>query len=188
MKITERDKVLLVLLGVILIVALAVVLPGVGVMSCREQLQTIGTDSEELQKELDEKLAELNAMGVTRYQEDRVKAADYLEDTINRVFRVVYECPTDGTNCILFASDNPDVFSVFDANTAALSGEIGVMMGRVREHSRLTEKGNRILTDDRAPVELLGMKALDAMIKDELEELRKEFRGKSLFELIDLLN
>ena len=82
MKITERDKVLLVLLGVILIVALAVVLPGVGVMSCREQLQTIGTDSEELQKELDEKLAELNAMGVTRYQEDRVKAADYLEDTI----------------------------------------------------------------------------------------------------------
>ena len=112
---------------------------------------------------------------------------DYLKDTINRAFEVVYECPTDGTNCILFASDNADIFGVFDRNTAALTGSVASMMGQVRERSRLTEKGNRVLTDDRAPVELLGMKALDAMISEELEELREQFRGKSLSELIDLL-
>ena len=112
---------------------------------------------------------------------------DYLKDTVNRVFRVVYECPTDGTNCILFASDNEGIFDVFDARIATLTGPIGSMMGRVRERSRLTEKGNRVLTDDRAPVELLGMKALDAMIREELADLREQFRGKSLAELIELL-
>ena len=113
---------------------------------------------------------------------------DYLKDTVNRVFRVVYECPTDGTNCILFASDNAEILDVFDGKIASLSGDIRAMMERVREKTRLTEKGNRILTDDRAPVELLGMKALDAMIREELDELREQFRGKSLSELIDLLN
>ena len=113
---------------------------------------------------------------------------DYLKDTVNRVFRVVYECPTDGTNCILFASDNENILAVFDKNAASLSGPIASMMGRVRAKTVLTEKGDRILTDDRAPVELLGMKVLDAMIQDELEALRDEFRGKNLSELIELLN
>ena len=113
---------------------------------------------------------------------------DYLKDTINRVFRVVYECPTDGTNCILFASDNPSIMSVFDLKTATLTGSIYSMMDRVRARTSLTEKGNRILTDDRAPVELLGMKVLDAMIQEELDYYRELFRGKSLSELIELLN
>ncbi|MBP5609881.1 MAG: fused MFS/spermidine synthase, partial [Clostridia bacterium] len=112
---------------------------------------------------------------------------DYLKDTINRVFRVVYECPTDGTNCILFASNNPTVFVSFDRHVAPLSGPIRAMMERVRERSVLTEKGDRILTDDRAPVELLGMRVLDAMIQEELDALRAEFRGKSLSELIEWL-
>ena len=113
---------------------------------------------------------------------------DYLKDTINRVFRVVYECPTDGTNCILFASDNRSIMNVFDRKTAPLSGSIRAMMDRVRERTSLTEKGDRILTDDRAPVELLGMKVLDAMIQDELDYYRELFRGKSFSELIELLN
>ena len=113
---------------------------------------------------------------------------DYLKDTINRVFRVVYECPTDGTNCILFASDNRSIMNVFDRKTAPLSGSIRAMMDRVRDRTSLTEKGDRILTDDRAPVELLGMKVLDAMIRDELDYYRELFRGKSFSELIELLN
>ena len=113
---------------------------------------------------------------------------DYLKDTINRVFRVVYECPTDGTNCILFASDNRAIMNVFDRKTAPLSGSIRAMMDRVRDRTSLTEKGDRILTDDRAPVELLGMKVLDAMIREELDYYRELFRGKSFSELIELLN
>ena len=82
MKITERDKVLLVLLGVILIVALAIVLPGVGVMSCNDELDTLETASSELQEELDVQHERLNEMGVTSYQENATKAAEALEEDI----------------------------------------------------------------------------------------------------------
>ena len=113
---------------------------------------------------------------------------DYLKDTINRVFRVVYECPTDETNCILFASDNPSILNVFDRKTAPLTGPIRSMMERVRAKTVLTGKGDHILTDDRAPVELLGMKVLDAMIREELDYYRELFRGKSISEMLELLN
>ena len=59
--------------------------------------------------------------------------------------------------------------AVFDENVAPLAGSARAMMERVRERSQLTEKGDRILTDDRAPVELLGMKVLHAMIREELD-------------------
>ncbi len=83
MKITERDKVLLVLLGVILIVALAIVLPGVGVMGCREKIATYKTDTEELEKDLTGKLDQIHAMGVeTANAESVSKAQAGLEDKI----------------------------------------------------------------------------------------------------------
>ncbi len=83
MKITERDKILLVLLVVILIVALAIVLPGVGVMACREKLSTYKADTEELEKELDDKLNTLRSMGVkTQYAESSSRASAALEEDI----------------------------------------------------------------------------------------------------------
>lgn len=83
MKVTERDKVLLVLLVVILIVALAIVLPGVGVMSCREKLATYKTDTEDLEKDLSDKLAILREMGVKASDAESVsKAKNSLEEEI----------------------------------------------------------------------------------------------------------
>ncbi len=83
MKITDRDKVLLVLLVVILIAALAVVLPGVGVMACREKLSAYATDTEELETDLSEKLAVLHEMGVrTQDAESVSKAKAHLEEEI----------------------------------------------------------------------------------------------------------
>ena len=82
MKITERDKVLLVLLAVILVVALAIVLPGVGVLACRDKLAEISTDSEELQQDLDAKRATLREMGVVQNPESYSRAVDELKETV----------------------------------------------------------------------------------------------------------
>ena len=83
MKITERDKILLVLLVVILIVALAVVLPGVGVMACREKLAQYATDTEDVEKDLTEKLAILREMGVKASDAESVsRAKSSLEEDI----------------------------------------------------------------------------------------------------------
>ena len=38
--------------------------------------------------------------------------------------------------------------------------------------------GDRILTDDKAPVEVLGMKALDEIIADELDYYRELYLGQ----------
>ena len=82
MKVTERDKVLLVLLGVILIVALVVIMPGFGVMACRDSLSSYETKSQELQRDLDTKRAALIDMGVRQYQENSARAERYLEELV----------------------------------------------------------------------------------------------------------
>ena len=82
MKMTERDKVLLVLLGVILIVALAIMVPGVGVMACRDKLAEFETNDSDIQAELDQANATLKRMGVTQYQENASSAADALEEKV----------------------------------------------------------------------------------------------------------
>ena len=40
------------------------------------------------------------------------------------------------------------------------------------------QSGNLILTDDRAPVELLGMQVLDEIIADELDYYRELYLGE----------
>ena len=47
-----------------------------------------------------------------------------------------------------------------------------------------TSKG-RILTDDKAPVELLGMQVIDDLIQDELVYYKKAFAEKGIRGLIE---
>ena len=45
--------------------------------------------------------------------------------------------------------------------------------------------GSHVLTDDRAPVEVLGMRAIDALISDELVWVRDIYEREGLRGLID---
>ena len=86
MKVTQRDKMLLILLGVILVVALVIVLPGVGVMSCNDKIKEYEEMSGELDGELDVALAELVDMGVdAEYAERRTVARTRLETKITEL-------------------------------------------------------------------------------------------------------
>ena len=44
------------------------------------------------------------------------------------------------------------------------------------------------MTDDRAPVELLGMKVIDELIKDEVAYYKEIYNEKGIKGLIDKLN
>ena len=57
-------------------------------------------------------------------------------------------------------------------------------MPRVQEQLQPVEGGEHILTDDRAPVELLGMRVLDEMISSELESLRVQIRENGIMSLL----
>ncbi len=105
---------------------------------------------------------------------------DYLCDTMGAVFDYVYTAPvTGGTNCEVFAFQSPKAMETFEAGRASLEEEaLFGMMETVLAQMELREPGNLILTDDKAPVELLGMQVLDEIIGDELEYYRELYLGE----------
>lgn len=105
---------------------------------------------------------------------------DYLCDTMGAVFDYVYTAPvTGGTNCEVFAFQSPKAMETFEAGRASLEEDaLFGMMETVLAQMELREPGNLILTDDKAPVELLGMKVLDEIIGDELDYYRELYLGE----------
>ena len=115
---------------------------------------------------------------------------DYLRDTIASVFSEVYTVVVrSGTNMELFASDNPDMLAVFEEQLAEYDRdpELVAMMERVRDGLAASEPGRYILTDDKAPVELLGMRAIDELISEELTYYKDLIRAGDFEGLIDAI-
>ncbi len=107
---------------------------------------------------------------------------DYLCDTIGAVFDHVYTAPVEGgTNCEVFAFQNPNTLNTFKDGCRNLEdSDLTAMMETVSDCLSLRECGDLILTDDKAPVEVLGMKVLDEIIADELDYYRALYLGKFL--------
>lgn len=61
------------------------------------------------------------------------------------------------------------------------------MMERVDIGLVKYEAGDRILTDDKAPVELLSMNAIDALIRDEVDYYKDIYNEKGLKGLLEEL-
>lgn len=107
----------------------------------------------------------------------------YLSDTIANVFDQVYTVDVAGTtNRELFASGNPHMPETFEKGAAALRDEeLAGLMGTVEQGLEKYERGELVLTDDKAPVELLGMRMIDDLIREEIgyykELLREEGVG-----------
>lgn len=106
----------------------------------------------------------------------------WLSDTISSVFGNVYTVNVeDGTNRELFASHNGAVLELLRENVQSLEdGALKSMMELVERQLVRYEPGERILTDDRAPVELLGMQVIDDMISTELDYYRQLLREEGL--------
>lgn len=104
---------------------------------------------------------------------------DYLCDTIGSAFDNVYTVPVEGgTNCEVFAFQHPDTLQTFRDGCEDLQDpDLIAMMEKVSGNLTLRESGNLILTDDKAPVELLGMRVLDEIIADELDYYRSLYLG-----------
>ena len=95
---------------------------------------------------------------------------DYLSDTISACFSEVYTVDVKGsTNRELFASNNEKMMETMEKELKAeKEGDLKAFMTNVDRELTPYEAGNRILTDDKAPVELLGMKVIDDIIREEL--------------------
>ena len=106
---------------------------------------------------------------------------DWLQDTIAAVFPWVatVDVPLN-TNRELFAAATPVDGEAYRAALEDMSGrlepvhqaELVSFLRRIPGQLTVYTGGGRLLTDDRAPVELLGMRAIDAIIAGELAGIR----------------
>ena len=115
---------------------------------------------------------------------------EYLADTISEVFDQVCTVDVSGsTNRELFASDNADMLQTYRLNAALeQDGDLTAMMGRIGDHLETYEAGGHIMTDDKAPVELLGMRMIDELIQNEVSYYKTIYQEKGIRGLIDLLS
>ena len=113
----------------------------------------------------------------------------YLADTISSVFENVKIVDVAGsTNKELFATSNSDFTNTLDQNIALEDMEtLKEMMNKVSDTLSDYSAGDNIMTDDKAPVELLGMRQIDTIIKEEVTYYKAIYSQKGLQGLLESL-
>ncbi len=119
-----------------------------------------------------------------RGEEDSIN--QYLADTISAVFPEVYTVDVvGGTNRELFASCAEDLPGRLERGIPLCEdGQLRAMMARVSANLTPYEAGDRVMTDDRAPVELLSIRVIDDLIRQEVEYYRAVYEQEGLEGLI----
>ena len=110
----------------------------------------------------------------------------YLADTISSVFSEVYTANVPySTNRELFASNNVNLYKTFEEKRKLLENrDLYNLMGQVSDNLNKYNAGNYILTDDKAPVELLGIKVIDGLIKEEAGYYKEIFKKEGIKGLV----
>jgi len=92
------------------------------------------------------------------------------------------------TNRILYASMNDDMLAKLNAGVESEQDEdLLYMMSKVQQNIVSYEPGNLILTDYKAPVELLGMEIIDELITNEVEYYKRIYKEEGLEGLLTLI-
>ena len=112
---------------------------------------------------------------------------EYLSDTIAHVFDSVYTVDVKGsTNRELFATDRSDAATDFENQVSQIKNqELKGLMTQIAENMSAYHQGDHILTDDKAPVEVLGMKVIDQLIQEEIGYYKKIFKEKGISGLLE---
>ncbi|MCM1174765.1 MAG: fused MFS/spermidine synthase [Blautia sp.] len=121
-------------------------------------------------------------VNMNMYADTEGNINEYLSDTIASVFDYVYTVDVAGTtNRELFATQNPAALEMFEAGRSGIEDpELQEMLRRVSEGIMPYEKGDYLLTDDKAPVELLGMRVIDGLIQRELVYYKELFKREGI--------
>ena len=90
------------------------------------------------------------------------------------------------TNRELFASDNGMMREHLSAGIENLTQpELKEMMAKVSEGLKTYEAGEYLMTDDKAPVELLGMRVIDDLIMDEVSYYKEIYAREGIQGVLD---
>ncbi|QOV20741.1 fused MFS/spermidine synthase [Blautia liquoris] len=114
---------------------------------------------------------------------------EYLQDTIGHVFSNVYTTDVKGsTNRELFAMDHGRGIRNLEKNSNDQNDPaLKALMQDISETLTPYQPKGHLLTDDKAPVELLGIHAIDGLIKDEIGYYKEIFKKEGMKGLINQL-
>lgn len=112
---------------------------------------------------------------------------DYIYGTLEKTFKYCYKTLAGG-NVLVYCSNDINPYEVLSERVNTVSNyALRKLFQWQLESMEPLQENPYLLTDDKAPVELLGMQVLDDMIMDELEYYREKLRGKSIPEIIRAL-
>lgn len=128
-------------------------------------------------------------VNMNMYTNKKDSITDYLSDTISTQFSDVYTADVQGsTNRELFATNDASLYKKLPQRINAIKdNELRQMMIQVYGDMKKWVPGNRIFTDDKAPVELMGMDTIDGLIKSEIGEYKEAFREGGIQGLLKAL-
>lgn len=144
-------------------------------------------------------------VNMNMHSQEKGNINEYLADTIAAVFPKVYTVDVAGTtNRELFAGSDSDMLKKAEKNIAALAlaensnselsdsaaradTRLADMLGKAFDGLVPYEKGGYLLTDDKAPVELLGMQVIDSLIQGEIGYYKEIFKEDGIQGLLDIM-
>lgn len=111
----------------------------------------------------------------------------YLSDTIASVFEEVYTADVPGsTNRLLYASNAKDLMQTFALGRKSLADpELSAMMEKAAGGMLSYQAGMYRMTDDKAPVEVLGMQVIDDLIEGEIGYYKEIFKKEGISGILD---
>lgn len=114
----------------------------------------------------------------------------YLCDTICACFDYAYTIDVGQTNRELFASNNQGFMDDYLANLDELDDIVlkTFLNNTITYNIEKYEPGNLIFTDDKAPVELLGIKVIDNIIDESVDFYKNIYKERGLKGLLELLS
>lgn len=113
----------------------------------------------------------------------------HLMDTISQVFGNVYTADVlSTTNLELFASHADGIKErLKDSLLTIEDPELQNLMRKISRSLKTYKPGDYIMTDDKAPVELLGMRVIDNLIQQEVRYYRNLYEKEGLSGLTEAL-
>lgn len=116
---------------------------------------------------------------------------EYLSQTVKSCFKKVYRVDLDiVTNSLLFVSDNEDMLASYASNvekTIASTHDLYNISQYVAKNLTEITESKLVLTDDLAPVEVLGQKSLNKIVSEEISAFKDSMKGKSLQDILKML-
>lgn len=128
-------------------------------------------------------------VNMNMHSEKKGNINDYLADTIASVFDQVYTVDVPhSSNRELFASIDSGMKENLQLNIGDIKNtQLQKLMQQVAIELSPYDKGNYLLTDDKAPVEVLGMRMIDDLIRNEIGYYKNMFKEQGISGLLNEL-